>query len=486
MSGLRLATVGWTLLAIAAALVVALAAVILVRAFRSRRLAELEPWHADRVPEELRAADYAAGPALEELLARERRLLATVDGRLASRRAPPLDRFLLGGRRHPGERNLTFVLPADEPVDEPVCGALLLHGLSDSPYVMRSLGERLHQHGATVLGLRLPGHGTAPGGLLSIRWQDWLAAAGYGVERLREQLAGRPLWILGYSTGATLALLMALDAARRGARQAAAGLVLIAPAIELPWAARFALWHRTLAWLPYFTKFRWQEIKPEFDPCKYGSFPKRAAAEVYRLTRRLRSLAASLDRRRLAELPPILAFQSLADDTVVASGIASLLRQTGRPKDELVLFDLNHAPELEGLVAEDARRAFPGATLAGGQPGFRVTLVSNRHTGGGAVEALGWPAGGGPLGEAAGADRHRLDEGWPRGVFSLSHLALPVAADDPLYGAESELGAAVPRGERGVLAQPQEDLLRLRWNPFFDYLAGRVLAALGGSRPDEG
>ena len=30
-----------------------------------------------------------------------------------------------------------------------------------------------------------------------------------------------------------------------------------------------------------------------------------------------------------------------------------------------------------------------------------------------------------------------------------------MAADDPLYGARSELGAAVPRGERGVLAQPQ-------------------------------
>ena len=45
-----------------------------------------------------------------------------------------------------------------------------------------------------------------------------------------------------------------------------------------------------------------------------------------------------------------------------------------------------------------------------------------------------------------------------------------MAADDPLYGSSSELGAAVPRGERGVLAQPLEDMLRLRWNPFFDYL----------------
>ncbi|MFQ5350025.1 MAG: alpha/beta hydrolase, partial [Thermoanaerobaculia bacterium] len=344
-----------------------------------------------------------------------------------------------------------------------------------SPYLMRSLGKRLHRRGAAALALRLPGHGTAPGGLLSTRWQDWVAAAGYGVERLRERLAGRPLWIVGFSTGAALALHHALDVARNGRPQAASGLILMAPAVELPWAARFALWHRTLAWLPYFTKFRWQQVKPEYDPCKYGSFPKRAGAEVYRLSRRIRSLAAALGPSRQGELPPILAFQSVADDTVVPSGIATLLREIDRAEDELVLFDLNHSPELAGLVADDEEHAFPGPVLGeGGPPGFRVTLVGNRETGGDAVDALGWPAGCRTLGKAADARRQRLAERWPAGVFSLSHLALPVADDDPLYGAGSDLSAAVPRGERGVLAQPLDDLLRLRWNPFFDYLARRV------------
>ena len=474
MTSATLVDVAWVLLALAAALVVALVAVILVRAFRSRRLAELEPWHAERVPEELRAADYDAGPALDELLARERRLLATVDRRLGRRQAPPLDRYRIGGRRHPGERNLSFLRQAEQQA----CGVLLLHGLSDSPYLMRSLADRLHARRATVLGLRLPGHGTAPGGLLATRWQDWLAAAGYGIERLRERLGDKPMWIVGYSTGATLALHHALETARRGGRQPAAGLILMAPAIELPWVARFALWHRTLAWLPYFTKFRWSEVKPEYDPCKYGSFPKRAGAEVYRLTRRLWSLAGALDARRQGELPPILVFQSLADDTVVAGGAAALLRQLGRARDELVLFDVNHSRELDGLLADDERLAFPGPALGeGGSPSFRVTLVSNRQTGGQAVEALSWPSGR-TVGKAAEADRRPLGASWPAGVFSLSHLSLPVAETDPLYGASSELGAAVPRGERGVLAQPLADMLRLRWNPFFDYLAERVLDTL--------
>ena len=480
MSGHPVATAAWSGLALVAALVVALAVVILVRAFRSRGLARLGPWHADRVPEEQRAADYAAGPPLEELFEREQRLMSELDRRLGRSEAPPLDRYRLGGRRHPGGRNLSFLL---EP-DEPACGVLLLHGLSDSPYIMRSLGERLRRHGATALGLRLPGHGTAPGGLLSTRWQDWVTATGYGIERLQERLEGRPLWIVGYSSGAALALHHALETARRGGRQPAAGLILMAPAVELPWRTRFALWHRTLAWLPYFTKFRWQEVKPEYDPCKYGSFPKRAGAEIYRLTRRVRSLAASLDPQRQEELPPILAFQSLADDTVVVSGIASLLRQLARARDELVLFDLNHSAELEGLVADDEEYAFPGPALGeGGAPPFRVTLVGNRTTGGDAVEALSWPAGCRSLGKVADMRRRQLAERWPAGVFSLSHLALPVAADDPLYGTDSALSAAVPRGEKGVLAQPLEDLLRLRWNPFFDYLAQRVVEILPGGPP---
>ncbi len=411
--------------------------------------------------------------------------MADLDRRLGRPDAPPLDRYRLGGRRHPGKRNMSFLLPAEEPA----CGVLLLHGLSDSPYLMRSLGERMHRDGATVLGLRLPGHGTAPGGLLSTRWQDWVAATGYGIDRLRERLDGRPLWIVGFSTGATLALHHALEtasgafeAAGRDGRQAASGLILLAPAVELPWVARFALWHRALAWLPYFTKFRWQEVKPECDPCKYSSFPKRAGAEVYRLTRRVWSLAGALDPRRRGDLPPILAFQSLADDTVVASGIGSLLRTLDRASDELVLFDLNHSPELAGLLIDDEDLIFPGPSLSeGGPPPFLMTLVSNRETGD-AVEELTWPAGSRPLGALAEARRRQLTERWPASVFSLSHLALPVAADDPLYGAASGIGAAVPRGERGVLAQPLADLLRLRWNPFFDYLARRVNGILAHDR----
>ena len=57
-------------------------------------------------------------------------------------------------------------------VSKPVGGVLLLHGMSDSPYSLRALGETLNRHDYWAIGLRLPGHGTAPSGLKSISWQE--------------------------------------------------------------------------------------------------------------------------------------------------------------------------------------------------------------------------------------------------------------------------------------------------------------------------
>ena len=38
-------------------------------------------------------------------------------------------------------------------------GVLLIHGLTDSPYSLRRVGQILYERGFYVLGLRLPGHG---------------------------------------------------------------------------------------------------------------------------------------------------------------------------------------------------------------------------------------------------------------------------------------------------------------------------------------
>jgi hypothetical protein len=70
---------------------------------------------------------------------------------------------------------------------------------------------------------------------------------------------------------------------------------------------------------------------------------------------------------------------------------------------------------------------------------------------------------------------------WPRGVFSLSHSAIPFPPDDPVYGAEADpkrrgihLGRINVLGEQGVLLFSADEVIRLRYNPFYSYLEQRV------------
>ena len=75
------------------------------------------------------------------------------------------------------------------PREHSTTGVRLLHGLSESPYSRRHLGESFHAAGATAMGLRLLCHGTTPAGLVEVKLQDWAAAVHLTANPLREVVA---------------------------------------------------------------------------------------------------------------------------------------------------------------------------------------------------------------------------------------------------------------------------------------------------------
>jgi tricorn protease-like protein len=108
---------------------------------------------------------------------------------------------------------------------------------------------------------------------------------------------------------------------------------------------------------------------------------------------------------------------------------------------------------------------------------FAVTFVTNENPYSNAVQAR-YKA---PHSDDPTAP-NSLGLEWPRGVVSLSHVALPFPPDDPLYGQFSPvkqdhifLGDMAVKGERGLLKVPEEWLLRMRYNPFYSYLEERIL-----------
>jgi carboxylesterase len=84
---------------------------------------------------------------------------------------------------------------------------LLIHGFTGSPVEMRMVADYLNEHGLTVLGPQLPGHGTSLEEMNSCQWTDWTDH----VERALEQLRSRceTVFVGGLSMGSLLALYMA-------------------------------------------------------------------------------------------------------------------------------------------------------------------------------------------------------------------------------------------------------------------------------------
>jgi alpha-beta hydrolase superfamily lysophospholipase len=358
--------------------------------------------------------------------------------------------------------------------DSPRGGALLVHGLTDGPYSMRAVAERLNANGFYTLSLRMQGHGTVPGGLVDATWEDWMAAVRMGARHVRDQIgADRPLVLVGYSNGGALITKYALDALEDRSLPNPAKLIMLSPMIGVSPAARFASSISLLG--PVIPKARWIDIVPEYNPFKYNSFPANAGAQTYLLTRALNRQLLDAERAgRLKDIAPVLAFQSVVDTTVSAPAVVHDLFDHLPPgRSELVAFDLNRQAGVDLFTRPEA--VLP--KLIGGQPrGYAVTLITNSRPDTQEVSAMSVAAG------ASEITTEPLGLSWPDSIYSLSHVALPFPIDDPVYGGEGQgrelgsvsLGRLSPRGEKSVLIVPEEVLMRLTWNPFFSYLAQRV------------
>jgi alpha-beta hydrolase superfamily lysophospholipase len=363
----------------------------------------------------------------------------------------------------------------------------VLHGLTDGPYSMRAFGELARREGYSVVGLRFPGHGTAPTGLVTFTWEDMAAASRLAARDLAARVgSGKPLFIAGYSTGAAIAVEYALARLQGEDLPAVSGLILMSPAIGVSPAARFAVLQGKLAAIPGCEAATWTDIAPEYDPYKYASFSINAADQVYRITQAIQVRLAALDRGAGVQgLPPILAFQSAFDATVSAPKVVTaLFRRLAPEGHELVVFDLNRNADVDILLKPEVLRIREDLLRAPAQP-FGLTVLTNEGPATQRLVALRRAAG------ESNVERESTALEWPPGVFSMSHVAVPFSPEDPLYGAsapkgpgrELYLGRTELLGERGLLAVPVGDLVRLRHNPFWPYVERRTSAFFAAHSP---
>ena len=452
-----------------------------VRAYDSQRGPPLEVWHT-YVPRELTAKELDGADWRTYLEAEDKIFLsvrANVTGKLEPDEQVSYNRYFEGSPVYPGhfsqDWNRSYIL---EPSGAPHGAVVLLHGLTDSPYSLRHVASQYRDRGFVVVAIRLPAHGTVPAALTDVDWETWFAATRLAVrEARRRSPSPAPLQIVGFSNGGSLALKYALDALEDKALVAPNRVILISPMVGITRFARFAGLAGLPAMFPAFAKAAWLSVLPEFNPFKYNSFPINGARQSYRLTAALQTQMSRYEREgRLAGLPPILTFQSVVDFTVSTSAVlSSLYAHLPSNGSELVLFDVNRNVKFGPLIRPAADAALSGLVPPGVR-NYRLVVVTNAGEGtDAAVERVV------EAGETTERTRP-LGLVYPKGVFSLSHVALPFPLTDSLYGLTPDLsenfganlGALAPRGERGTLIISLDVLLRMSSNPFFSYMAERI------------
>ena len=462
-------------------LVIVAVTLLAVRVWQTERGAPLESWHT-HVPPEMTAGELARSD-WESYLSRESELFEDVRKNVTQTLQPgervPSNRYFSGSPVYPprlaNDWNRSYIL---EPAGIPIGAAVMLHGLTDSPYSLRHIAKRYRDDGFVAVAIRLPGHGTVPAGLTNVEWEAWSEATRVAVREARRRAgSGTPLHIVGFSNGGALAMKYALDAIADPALPRVDRLVLISPMIGVTSLARFAGFFGLPAVLPRFAKAAWLGIVPEFNPFKYNSFPVNGARQSSLLSRALQSqISAYAQDGRLSQLAPVLTFQSVVDFTVSTRAIVNALyAQLPANGSELVLFDLNRNAAFGPLLPTNAD-TFISRLLPPPPRAFKTTVVTNASPDSIDVVARITPAG---VTEESTVD---LNLKYPVDVFSLSHLAIPFPMDDSLYGMRPvpgedygvHLGAMAARGERGLLVVSMDSLGRMSSNPFFPYVQDRI------------
>lgn len=153
-------------------------------------------------------------------------------------------------------------------------GILLIHGMNSSPSGMSSLLSYYGERGYLVRSLLLPGHGTRPGDLLDVTYQDWLKACRFAIHSLKQEV--EHVSVIAFSAGTALAIYLALT------EKLMDSLVIFSPALSLktPFSSQLAATLYPLRNLHQI--FNWPILKQEKDYAKYQSMPLNA---VYQITR---------------------------------------------------------------------------------------------------------------------------------------------------------------------------------------------------------
>lgn len=330
------------------------------------------------------------------------------------------------------------------PAGTPRGGALLVHGLGDSPWSFVDIAPRLAERGLLVRTVLLPGHGTAPSDLMGVTLEDWQRVLREQAAALRDTVGEAPLYLGGFSTGANLVL----DYAQ--AHPEVAGLLLVSPALRsgsrwewlTPWLAPVVPWLLSTG-----------DDRPQQTPVRYLNTPTNGFAQYYRSNVAAR---AALNARPY-DKPALLIVAE--HDSVVDSHYVRQVFGTRftHPASRLIWYGAGEGNAAADAVVNASADAVPNAGAG------RVLVRPDRLP----------------------AER----------ISQFSHMGVLFSAANPLYGRQGSLrlclngqepaeyrrcvdGGEVWYSDWGY-REPGKVHARLTYNPYFAWQTGVMLSVLG-------
>ena len=459
--------------------------ILLVRAFDTRKMPDLQVWHEIELSNEFRRSFSGSEITFEQYRDLEDKLFAELDEKVLSEagssKQHKYNRYTRSSLSCPDRFSQNWNRSFELVPERIEGGILLIHGLTDSPYSMKDLAELFYKENFYVLAIRMPGHGTVPAGLTDVSWKDWMAALKIGVRHVKQKAgSNHPFYIAGYSNGGALSLLYTLESLGTDDVVSPDRVFLFSPAIGITKFAVMAQWLKLTSVVPYFEKSKWNSITPEYDPFKYNSFPLNAAEQSRNLSIKVQKSALDCQKKgTLSKLPPVMTFQSAVDSTVIAGDVVRFYEKLSLNGHELIIFDTNQRALIKSFLKTSPLASLNESGISD-KRNYTLAIITNKNPDSKEIIVRTQDENTNSFNDTP------LNLSWPDGIYSLSHLAIPFPMDDPLYGTKPlepphshiQLGDIYMRGERNVLRIPEKDLMRLRCNPFWDYVKSCINKAV--------
>ncbi len=226
-------------------------------------------------------------------------------------------------------------------------GVILVHGYMAAPEEIRPLAEYLYKQGYCVYAARLKGHGTSPEDLAARDWHEWYESVNRAYIIMKNTI--KSFAIIGFSTGAGLALLQAANKPGRFA-----GVISInSPARLQNSSARFSpvivAWNKVLSVLRTTRgKMEYVANAPENPHINYSRNPVRGVYELDRLMKCVKS--------RLGDVKGhVLIIQGSADPVVNPVSGMDIFSRLGASDKQLVQIAADHHGILRGKEADEVK-----------------------------------------------------------------------------------------------------------------------------------